>query len=66
MKIVVALASPDNTLFFSEAGETSCKSNPKSGGAGYFLTDKEIYDFMLSKFPLSFTTWTHIDLEIDL
>lgn len=66
MKIVVALASPDNTLFFCEAAKTSCKSNPRAGSAGHFLTDKEIHDFMLSKFPLSFTTWTHIDLDTEL
>lgn len=66
MKIVVVLATRDNTLFFCEAEKTSCKSNPRPGSAGHFLTDKEIHDFMLSKFPLSLITWTHIDLDTEL
>lgn len=67
MKIVVALSLSGNfALYICEAGTDSRKSGGILNGRGFSTCDKDIYNFMTSKFPLSFTEWTHIDLDTEL
>ena len=66
MKIVVAISNIHDALFICEASKSSCKSDPKAESPGFFLTDPDLYYFILNKFPLSTAHWTHIDLDTEL